>query len=201
MGRRFDYVVTARHNLEMIAGDSIFLRANKVGGGSELVKTSRGDWHFIPDKKGQQYIDVAVMPVSAPVAVRGSTLDVLNIPVAATVDQDVAANCDLVAGAPIVAIGLFTSHHGEAPHNIPTVRQGHIATMRDAANPVPTSRGDMDAYLVELRSLGGLSGSPALLAVEPAWFLANKRRMPPDGSRPFYSHRPGARALCDQGSA
>lgn len=34
LGMRFDHVVTARHNLELIQGDVIWLRVNKVGGGS-----------------------------------------------------------------------------------------------------------------------------------------------------------------------
>ena len=145
-GKRFDHVVTARHNLEMIWGDKIYLRVNKVGGGAEVVTTLREDWHFIPTKKGQRYIDVAVLPTYG-AAVDGSTVDAMPVPLNSIHDDKSADRADLMEGAPVITIGLFTSHYGEA-HNIPIVRQGHIATMNDPDNPVPTTRGDMDAYLV-----------------------------------------------------
>jgi hypothetical protein len=42
--------------------------------------------------------------------------------------------------------------------NVPIVRSGHIAAM--TGESVPTAAGKMDAYLIEARSIGGLSGSP-----------------------------------------
>ena len=45
--------------------------------------------------------------------------------------------------------------------NIPITRIGNIAAMPD--EPVSTKLGPMDAYLVESRSIGGLSGSPVFV--------------------------------------
>jgi hypothetical protein len=60
-------------------------------------------------------------------------------------------------GDEVFVMGLFTSHHGEA-HNIPIMRVGTISAMSD--EPVLTEYGFMDGYLVEVKSLAGLSGSP-----------------------------------------
>src|SRR6185437_14418789 len=70
----------------------------------------------------------------------------------------------------VVIPGLFHSHMG-ITQNVPVMRTGNIASMR--TEPVPTSRGVMDAYLVEMRSVGGISGSPVLthMAVRPQVLL------------------------------
>lgn len=54
--------------------------------------------------------------------------------------------------------GLYRNHYG-AQRNIPVVRSEIIAARRE--EPIETALGPMDAYLVEVRSIGGLSGSPA----------------------------------------
>jgi hypothetical protein len=65
-------------------------------------------------------------------------------------------------GDEIATVGLYTSHYG-ALKNIPVVRIGHIAMMPD--EPVMSTRGFVKAYLVEVRSLMGLSGSPVFVNV------------------------------------
>ena len=63
-------------------------------------------------------------------------------------------------GDEIVTAGLYTSHHG-VTKNVPVVRIGHIAMLPDKDDPVLTQRGCfLPAYLVEVKSIAGLSGSP-----------------------------------------
>jgi hypothetical protein len=45
--------------------------------------------------------------------------------------------------------------------NILIVRIGNLAML--PGEPVPTKLGDMDAYLIEARSIGGISGSPVFV--------------------------------------
>src|SRR5260370_20532817 len=73
-------------------------------------------------------------------------------------------------GDEVVIPGLFLSHLGTL-QNQPIARTGNGAAMR--GGPVPTSRGPMDAYLVEMRSVGGISGSPVLthMAIRPKVML------------------------------
>ena len=56
--------------------------------------------------------------------------------------------------------GLFRFHHG-TNKNIPVIRVGNIAAMPE--EPVQTANGKIEAYLIESRSIGGLSGSPVFV--------------------------------------
>jgi hypothetical protein len=62
-------------------------------------------------------------------------------------------------GDDVVVAGLFTRRYGKKK-NIPIVRMGNIAAMPD--EPLPDSKTGLSyhAYLLEARSIGGLSGSP-----------------------------------------
>jgi len=57
--------------------------------------------------------------------------------------------------------GLFRHHYG-AKRNIPIVRVGNLAALNEE-RIVTKSFGEIDAYLIEARSIGGLSGSPVFL--------------------------------------
>jgi hypothetical protein len=77
------------------------------------------------------------------------------------------------------AIGLFRSHHG-AQRNIPIVRIGSIAAMPE--EPIRTKHGGfIDGYLIEMRSIAGLSGSPVFV---------DRPEVPPMGFMPDPSFRP-----------
>jgi hypothetical protein len=62
-------------------------------------------------------------------------------------------------GNEVAFAGLFVNHHGKK-RNEPIVRFGNICGI--PSEPVSTKAGDIEAYLVESRSVGGLSGSPVL---------------------------------------
>ena len=66
-------------------------------------------------------------------------------------------------GDDIFIVGLFRSHYGNE-RNFPVVRVGNLAALRE--EPIKTEyAGYVDAYLIEARSIGGLSGSPAFVAI------------------------------------
>jgi len=62
-------------------------------------------------------------------------------------------------GSELLAIGLFSNREGE-DKNIPVIRTGIVSAM--AGEPISdrTGHGPYHAYLAELLSMGGLSGSP-----------------------------------------
>jgi hypothetical protein len=65
------------------------------------------------------------------------------------------------SGDEVFITGLF-AHLSGSKRNLPIVRMGNIAMM--PGEPVPTTAfGDIEAYLIEARSIGGLSGSPAFV--------------------------------------
>jgi len=59
-----------------------------------------------------------------------------------------------------VITGLFSRLAG-TKQNVPIVRTGNLAMM--PGEKVPTTFGEIDAYLIEARSIGGLSGSPVFV--------------------------------------
>jgi hypothetical protein len=106
--------------------------------------------------------DVASMPVDF-----ASDEDFLTIPlglpngIAATKQLLYAHNIGV--GHENFITGLFRSHYGNQ-RNVPAVRVGNIAMMRE--EPVRTKYcGPTDAYLIEARSVNGLSGSPVFLHI------------------------------------
>jgi len=60
-------------------------------------------------------------------------------------------------GDDVFVVGLFSRRAGQA-RNIPIIRVGNIVAMPE--EPIKTATGLQDAYLIELLSIGGLSGSP-----------------------------------------
>jgi len=74
-------------------------------------------------------------------------------------------------GAQIAIVGLFRSHYGKN-RNVPIVRVGNISAL--PGEPVFTRyTGYISAYLVEARSISGLSGSPVFVLQNEAVMLAN----------------------------
>jgi len=65
-------------------------------------------------------------------------------------------------GDEVYITGLFIRHHG-SKKNVPIVRAGNIAVMPDKSELIKTKGDDIEAYLIESRSFGGLSGSPCFV--------------------------------------
>jgi hypothetical protein len=152
---RFDYIVTCHHVINSIPGDNIWIRLNLKDGKSTSVAVPKNSWLFDPKQ------DIAVLSQEI-----GELADVLHI-----IDKDVLTKEVLKDLSehyrPVVPteltflVGLFTSHYGTM-HNIPIARMGNIAAMPD--DLVFTDTGYIRAYLIETRSIGGLSGSPVFLS-------------------------------------
>jgi hypothetical protein len=98
-------------------------------------------------------------------------IDIRALPIEMCATKDVIANEAIGIGDSVFLTGLFTALTGER-RNIPIVRVGNIAAMPE--EPVNLAGfGDAEAYLVEVRSIGGLSECPVfvhlgLLRVSPA---------------------------------
>src|SRR5436309_3387462 len=75
-------------------------------------------------------------------------------------------DCFIGPGDEVFMTGLFTRLEGRS-RNIPIVRMGKVAMM-PGEEMLPDAkisgwRGGIEAYLVEARSAGGMSGSPAFV--------------------------------------
>jgi hypothetical protein len=86
-------------------------------------------------------------------------------------------------GDEIIMLGRFVSHAG-IQRNQALARFGNIAMM--PGEPVRDGRGVLsEAFLVEMRSTSGFSGSPVFVYMGPATYRGNRKMMP------FYSETIG----------
>ncbi|MFI5004024.1 MAG: hypothetical protein ACHQE6_03325 [Solirubrobacterales bacterium] len=155
----FPLLITALHVVAKArtteGGDGcVYIRVNTTSGGAEFVKVEDELW---------------VLPEQAPLAVDvavcawpygNETYEFKSASIKNWLTDEVSKAETVGVGDDLFLTGLFVNHHGKE-RNVPIVRVGNIATM--PGEPVATKLGPMEAYLVEARSVGGLSGSPVFL--------------------------------------
>ena len=166
------FLITARHVIEKARAEThdshVLLRVNAMDGqSSRMVEWDFDKWCFHPrDSKdvGEAWLQPADR-LRYDIAATNIKLDLFgDTSLVAWKWQDNILTDEIVKsemvspGDDIAIIGLYRNHLGREK-NIPIVRGGIIAAMPD--EPISTKLGPMMAYLVEARSIGGLSGSPA----------------------------------------
>jgi hypothetical protein len=162
--------VTAKHNLEAIqkrtaakkADGKVYLRYNEGDAGVTFKDTDPSDWYFHPTEPDK--VDVAVLPITGP-----SEMNVLAflLTKGEIADKELIAAKQIGPGDEIFITGLFLYHPG-ADKNLPVIRVGTIAGMPEEPVLSKWSKPHgMDAYLIEARSIGGLSGSPVFVNIGP----------------------------------
>lgn len=171
------YAVTARHVIEELTKRSIdpinvHFRVNLKAGGSAVAPISLGEWSY----HSTENCDVAVTSVSI-----ADELDHKFLDVETFATQDVISKEAISLGDELFLVGLFSKHSGNA-RNIPILRVANIAAMPE--EKVQTSMGNMDAYLIEARSIGGISGSPVFVHLNGVRKVGNEHRVIADSK--FY---------------
>ncbi len=157
------YLATAKHNVERAKqhGD-LYVRINTKDGRSRYIRITT-DW-FFPEDEGA---DVAVMPFTPP-------QDIYEYKVfdyGSYVTDEVIQKSSIGIGDELFIAGLFTQRHG-TQKNIPIIRSGVLAAMPDEPFQAHDTGLMYDAYLAEVRSIGGLSGSPVFISIgQGAWAL------------------------------
>ncbi len=148
----FPYLVTAKHILDGAKKNfgTLYARMNTVDGGYKYVDVGF-NWFTYSDEHD---IDVAATAIMLPPEV--FKYQILPIRMIAT-DEKIAEH-RIGIGDDVFATGLFIRRAGNQ-HNMPIVRMGHVAAMPE--EPLPGKSGkQFMAYLIEMLSIGGLSGSP-----------------------------------------
>lgn len=156
------YMVTAKHVLDSIKRTKrpAVGRLNTKSGGVEIGSIPLDLWDFHPDNKK---CDIAVTPISA----SQDTFDFLCIDLkdCHLTDEYISDN-DVGPGDEVFTVGLLTRHFGST-RNVPIVRTGNIAAMPEEPVDLGEPLGSQEVYLIEGRSIGGLSGSPVFLNTPP----------------------------------
>lgn len=163
----FQNLVTAAHVITGITGD-VYIRVNLTGGQFRVTHSLKTDWAFHPeyDKEADTGPDVAIMPAHYP----HDTFDIACVKFGpGEVEKEaltdaVITGLSIGIGDPVFFPGMIINHLGEK-RNLPIARFGHIARM--PSEPILTDHGYQQGYLVEARSINGLSGSPVFVQHEP----------------------------------
>ena len=157
------HLVTARHVAEAIEHGPFIVGLNLKAGGKVILRAEDVRWWYHPSDKSA---DVAVMPF-APSMYADCDIQWISEDHFATPDKITKYNIGV--GDELTIVGLFTRFSGSTKH-FPIVRIGNVAMIPSEKIPVK-GFGDMEVYLAEGRSIGGLSGSPV--------FVRNTTSMPP----------------------
>jgi hypothetical protein len=160
-------IVTCKHVIDKIPGEVVYARINDKSGEAQLVGHPKKDWFYHPTNPRA---DVAIYPSHLPkdqfdithLPINDFLPDARFLPDAGTV-VNVTLNADSIArfnvgiGDEVYLAGLFIGRVGDIA-NIPILRTGTIAAM--SGEKIETQYGRHEAFLVEVRSIDGLSGSP-----------------------------------------
>jgi hypothetical protein len=158
----FNYVVTAKHVADAIEGKPAILRMNFQGSGgpAHFNVPPNAKWWRHPETPDS--VDVAVMPWMPPHEIADFSLMQAH---EWLLTDEIAEKHNIGPGDNVYAVGLFTLAKGR-DRNVPIVRTGHIAIMSKEKIPgirIGHWRGEAEVYVVEARSIGGLSGSPVFV--------------------------------------
>lgn len=159
------YIVTAKHviaGIKMETGDNkVYLRLNVRNGKAQLFPIDLKEWIYHDDPS----VDVAISPQT----LNHKIIDCAYWSIDNNATPEWIKEQEVGIGDEIFVTGLFVNHVGRN-NNLPILRTGNIAMMADKNELVRGKLGmptDMEAYLIECRSIGGLSGSPVFVHLSP----------------------------------
>lgn len=145
------FVVTAKHIINGAKSrgvENVYLRTNMTDGRLLNVKTTFDEWIEHQDPN----VDVVILKLNVPdymdhLLQKESELMSLD-----DFKDSIVSVCD-----DVIIAGLFTHHHG-SNRNLPIIRTGTISAL--PYENIQTKHHLMEGFLIETRSIGGLSGSP-----------------------------------------
>lgn len=142
------YAVTNAHIIR--AFNTPTFRFNTHAGKIATEGTRKSDWVTHPDGD-----DIAVLPFA-----RYDEYKIRAIPEEHFFSKATLHKHLFGVGDEVFMVGRFVGHEGRAK-NLPSVRFGNISMVPD--EPIRYQNDEQEAFLVELRSIGGYSGSPVFI--------------------------------------
>ena len=168
------YVATAAHVISALnskGAKEVVLRLNKKSDGLESIRIPIEKWFTHPTDKN---IDVAIYEMGIP-----AEYDHLVIPMSMCVDEKKMADHEIDLGDEVFVSGMFRFHQGKN-RNIPIIRTGNLAALKEE-KIWTADYGEIDGYLIESRSTGGLSGSPVFLNLGQVRVLGGELKVRKEG--------------------
>ncbi|ESQ93077.1 hypothetical protein ABAC460_02135 [Asticcacaulis sp. AC460] len=161
------YLVTADHIAHELGSDPFFIRINRIKGGSDTIHVDPEGWGVTWFVHPIEQADVAVLPFHYRLDDHVFSLAQLNTGLIVT--DDVISTWAISAGEMCQVAGLFRLVPGSSANTV-VIHSGNIAAM-PAPERIPfknwrTHQREeifLDAYLVEISNLRGLSGAPVFV--------------------------------------
>lgn len=153
-----EYAVTAAHVVNNTHTDqNLFIRVNTFDGRKKDIPAPVSSWKFHP------HTDVAACPIDWPDDADAHKLDIMTIPVAHLPKSGDDSRLKIVEGEEVFIVGMLNKFPGSQRIQ-PIVRTGTIALMPHEKIGVNFRGGteEVNAYLLEMISWAGLSGSPVI---------------------------------------
>jgi hypothetical protein len=147
------YFITAKHVATDLEGRQAYFLVNAKGGGVTGITGVIGEHWFLHPTDATA--DVAAIQIKFDEEADMSAIALEHFGLPERLDR-----LHIGIGDETIISGLFTAVPGTT-RNIPIVRHGNIAMM--PGEQILTDLGFADVFLVEARSIGGLSGSPVFV--------------------------------------
>lgn len=151
-GNAYTHAVTAKHVAEALEGRPFHLGLNFKDGKAGWFASDMRWWHHPTEP---DTVDLAVTPFTGT-----KRMDVEYVPEGIFATGERIRRYNIGVGDEVNVVGLFTKFFGSTRH-IPIVRTGNVAMV--PTDKMPVNGGETDVYLIEGRSIGGLSGSPVFV--------------------------------------
>lgn len=145
------WLVTNKH---VVTGGSSVARINTHQGGFDTVELDERNWHCHPEGD-----DLAVCPL--PINQEIHKIDPIALD--AFLTKEILDRLWIGPGDPAFVIGRFSLHEGRT-RNMPAVRFGQISQL--PVDKIKFEGIQQESILVEIRSLGGYSGSPVFVHID-----------------------------------
>ena len=149
------WVVSNRHVVEK---GGLTIRVNTHDGGFDTIDTTERDWFYHPDGD-----DLAVCPFFH----RRPAHKFSHMPLDLLLTERTLSDYAIGPGDPAYVVGRFVNHEGRQ-QNTPTVRFGQIAQM--PIEKLVYAGQEQESFLVEIRSIGGYSGSPVFVYLDRSYY-------------------------------
>jgi hypothetical protein len=166
----FVYLVTAKHCIENArhSVSPLFLRLNRGDKAVfvEETKSIRDTWIL------SEHADVAIARFAI-----GEGFSLNWVEANGFLTESIAQKYNIGIGDELYILGLFRRRVGDT-RNIPILRSGMIAAMPEEPLRDDASGDLYHAYLVEVRSIGGLSGSPVFVSVISGYNIRRSEENP-----------------------
>jgi hypothetical protein len=118
----FQYLVTCKHVIDMVPGDIVHVRVNRLDGKAQIIETTKDWWTPHPDKR----VDLMVCPTRMPI----DQFDLMHLDLGAPYilhhgghDRE-----EIGIGDDVFVPGMYVARVGEA-RNMPILRTGALAAM------------------------------------------------------------------------